>query len=107
MESTYTPSPTTIEFCTDVLHPCIQQRMKYNSGVAIDRINPMVGDFVLVYHDSELKVHMRVSERSWRIINGSPQKLVVVLEAPYEETHPAYSYAYYKFIETCSRTTKP
>lgn len=100
METHYGITPTSVEFWTDEIYPCIQQRMKYNSGVTIDRLNPMVGDFVLVYHDSELRVHMRVSERSWRLVNGTPEALVVVLEAPCERTHPAYSYAYWKFIHT-------
>lgn len=79
--------------------------MRYNSGADISKINPLVGDFVLVYHDSELKVHMRVSERSWRLINGSPRELVVTLEAPDEQTHPAYALAYWKFIEHANSRT--
>jgi hypothetical protein len=74
--------------------------MRNISGILVERMNPLVGDFVLVYHDSELKVHMRVSERSWRLINGSPDALVVALEAPSGTTHPAYYYAYLKFIHS-------
>lgn len=53
--------------------------MKHISILPLESINPMVGDLVQIYHDSEIKLYMKVKSRKWEMINATPTSLIVTL----------------------------
>ena len=73
--------------------------MRYNSGLSTDRINPLVGDLVLVYGDLELKVYMKVSERVWNLVNGVPDALVIKLVLP-DMTNMGHYLSFWQYVES-------
>lgn len=45
-------------------------------------INPLVGDLVRVYHDSEFSLYLKVVGRKWEMTNGSSPVLMAELGVP-------------------------
>ena len=80
MTSEYVLRPVYVQFVTDIDNRDVQHKMKYNSNLDINRINPLVGDYVCIDH--AFKIYMKVIQRSWVLINGCPEKLVVKLGDP-------------------------
>lgn len=69
-----TPSVT---FRTNI--DCCKLFMSSISGLTVERINPLVGDRIQVYRDSEFIVDMKVVDRYWTMTNGSELQLEVWL----------------------------
>lgn len=82
MNPEYTQRPVYVQFVSDIDNFDIQHKMKYNSNLDINRINPLVGDYVCIDH--AFKIYMKVIQRSWVLLNGVPEKLVVKLGDPCE-----------------------
>ena len=43
-------------------------------------MSPCIGDSILVYHDTEFKLYMKVTQRTWENINGTKFSLVCYLD---------------------------
>jgi hypothetical protein len=78
----YTQRPVYVQFVSDIEKHDIQHKMKYNSNLDINRINPLIGDYICIDHAFSL--YMKVISRSWILINGVPEKLVIKLTDPCE-----------------------
>jgi len=64
------------------LPPKIQMMSMVLGLLPLNRINPMVGDSVRVYHDTKFEIWMKVQSRKWQLTNGSSPKLIVELGLP-------------------------
>lgn len=82
MISEHALRPVHIEFVTDIDNNVLKRILKYNSGLDINRINPLVGDYICVEHAFGL--YMKVISRSWILVNGSPDRIVIKLTDPFE-----------------------
>jgi len=83
-----------IEFVTDIDNDEIKRLMKYNSGLDINRINPIIGDYICIDH--AFKIYMKVVSRSWILINGSPSKIIIKLTDPLDNHD--YKQTFLEFI---------
>lgn len=68
---------TSVQFRTNL--DCCKKFMNNISGLPLSLINPLVGDRILVYHDSSFDLYMNVVERTWHMENGSVKNLVCEL----------------------------
>lgn len=68
---------TTVTFHTNV--DCCIKFMNNISGLPNDGINPLVGDLIRVYHDSDLEIYMKVVDRTWRMTDGANPQLTCEL----------------------------
>jgi len=75
-------TPVHIEFKTDIYNYELKRLLKYNSGLTIERINPLIGDYICI--DNAFNLYMKVISRSWILINGSPDRLIVKLTEPFD-----------------------
>lgn len=71
---------TTVKFLTNI--DCCKRFMNQNSGLPLERINPLIGDYIRVYHDTGFEVSMKVVERKWVLTNGTSPELHVWLASP-------------------------
>jgi len=69
---------TPVKFHTNI--DCCKPFMCNISG--IHDFNPLVGDYVRVYHNSNFEVEMKVAERHWKFIDGASPELHCWLNAP-------------------------
>jgi hypothetical protein len=58
---------------------CMKRFMQSISGLVI---NPMKGDLVRVYNDSECEINMLVVGRTWTFTNGANPVLICELSIP-------------------------
>ncbi len=63
-----------VEFRTNI--DCCRRFMGNISYLPLAHINPLVGDRVRVYYDSELEVWLKVVTRNWIMTNGSSPVLI-------------------------------
>ena len=77
-----------VNFRTNV--DCCKRFMANISGLPLDAINPLIGDKVRVYHDSEFEIWMTVAERSWFLTNGTSPVLECYLSLGPHTTIPDF-----------------
>lgn len=58
-----------VQFRTNI--DCCKKFMGNISGLPLSTINPIVGDRVRVYHDTQIEVWLQVVGRNWRMTNGT------------------------------------
>lgn len=58
-----------VKFHTNI--DCCKRYMGCISGLSVAAINPLVGDTVLVYHDSAIDVYLKVVDRRWTMTNAA------------------------------------
>ena len=69
-----------VRFTTNI--DCCKGFMSNISGLPLEMIRPVVGEKVLVYHDSEFELWMPVAECRWKLTNGTSPDLICELSCP-------------------------
>lgn len=78
-----------VEFTTKI---DVCKRFMYSiSGQSLEKINPLVGDLVRVYHDTDFQLFMPVTERKWVITNGETTRLYCYLDLPRGYSIPEFT----------------
>ena len=77
-----------VRFESEIKVQFLKYAMKHIGTLPLETINPMVGDVVQIYHDSDMKLYMKVKSRMWEMINSTPTCLIVTLTCTDEYNCP-------------------
>lgn len=79
-----------VRFESDINVHFLNSCMIHIGMLPLEMINPMVGDLIQIYHDTEFQLYMKVKSREWGMMNATPTFLIVTLTCTDEYTPDSF-----------------